>query len=78
MPCPAQVRALLLLGMLVGRAPDAQVELAGTPGTVTTLLALMRYSQDEDAKQLARELFSLIVRNGDARACAEAELRADS
>ena len=67
----------MLLGMLAGPMPDAQVQLASTAGAVTRLIELMRRSEDGDARYLAREIFTLVTNNPDAKKCAEIELRAD-
>jgi hypothetical protein len=73
-----QVRVFMLLGMLVGRRPDAQVQLASIPGAARGLVLVMRTSADGDAKALAQKLFGLLVSNADAKVKAEADLRRDT
>ena len=68
-----RVRALLCLGMLIGGSPGRQLELAGAPGAVTAVLALMRQQDDADCQQIAGGLFKELASNAEAKgAIAEA------
>jgi hypothetical protein len=72
-----QVRAEMALGMMVSRSSEAQVALATIPGAVQQLVALMRSSEDPDAKAIARDLFALLAHNEKARPQVEGALRGD-
>lgn len=72
---PTQVRAEMALGMLVARDSEAQVALACEMHAMQNLVTIMRSSQDEDAKALARELVSTLIANADAKEHVEAALR---
>ena len=71
-----QVRAEMMLGMLVARDTDAQIALAREEHAVQQLVDIMRLSADEDARALARDLFSTLIANEGARAHVEQALRA--
>lgn len=76
-----QMRACMLIAMLTGGAPEAQVELAQTDGAVPAIVAVMRggggaaAAVDPEARAVAQQLFKLLVANADARPEVEAALR---
>lgn len=71
------VRAAMLVGMLCGHDPAAQVELASTPRAVPALMAIVRQGSDADAKAIASDLFKLLTSNADAKPLVVAALRGD-
>jgi hypothetical protein len=67
----------MALAMMVSTSSEAQVALATAPGVVKQLVTLMRFSEDPDAKALARDLFAVLAHNEDAKQQVEGALRGD-
>ena len=55
------VRALMALAMLLGHNPKGLADIAGSPGAVENLTAIMRSSDDDDSKHIATTIFSNLV-----------------
>ncbi|KAI5067855.1 hypothetical protein GOP47_0016200 [Adiantum capillus-veneris] len=68
------VRVLLALGMLCGSSVEGQLELARADGAVKALVKLMT-SNDHDVKSIARDLFSALTSNQEARSIVEQMMR---
>ena len=55
------VRVLMALAMLLGHNPKGLADIAGSPGAVENLAAIMRSSDDDDSKHIATTIFSNLV-----------------